>query len=184
MHSEQISDYLAQLQKVIEKTPVHDIEMVIDVIQHARTGRKNIFILGNGGSASTASHFTCDLNKQGIKQGLPHFKAICLSDNTPNLTAWSNDVSYQDCFSKQLENFIEKDDVVIGITSSGNSENVIRALNYAKTVGAETIAFSGFDGGKVRNIAKLCVIVPSQSVPQIEDMHLILEHLITECLRH
>ncbi len=143
--------------------------------------------MGNGGSAATASHFACDLAK-GTTMGkgdlTPRFRVTTLTDNVPLLTAWSNDADYSSVFLEQLRNILEPGDVVIAISASGNSENVVRATEYANANLAITVVLTGFEGGKLKKIAQECLIVPSHSMERIEDVHLILEHLICSWLRN
>ncbi len=175
--------YLGELKRSIDDLPLDRIKDIADVLRSAYKKGRHVFIMGNGGSAATASHFVCDLAKGTRVRGKRHFKAVGLTDNVPLLTAWSNDVSYRDVFKSQLENLLEKDDVVVVFTGSGNSANILEAVKYAKKMKARTVAFTGFDGGKVRKLADVCLIVPSNSMERVEDMHLILEHLIKLHLR-
>ncbi|MBM3158052.1 MAG: SIS domain-containing protein, partial [Chloroflexi bacterium] len=140
-------------------------------------------IFGNGGSAAIASHFACDLNKGAICLGQPRFRAISLTDSQPLLSAWADDTSFEDIFAQQLDNHVESGDVVIGISNSGNSMNVVNALKLANLRGATTIALTGFGGGKVKYIAHVCVVVNTNSIEHVEDVHLLLEHAVTTCLR-
>jgi D-sedoheptulose 7-phosphate isomerase len=178
-----ITEYIEQVRITLSRLPVEKIEGVIEILQKARIERKSVFIFGNGGSAATASHFACDLNKGAICSGQPRFKAVALTDNMPLVYAWANDSAYEDVFAEQLKNYLEPGDVVIGISGSGRSRNVVDALKLANSRGATTLAFTGFDGGEVKDIAQLYIIVPSNSMEQTEDIHLLLEHLITTCLR-
>lgn len=170
--------YLSDLVMSIQGLPLNKIMEIVDVLKAAYKKGRHIFIMGNGGSAATASHFVCDLAKGTRVAGKKHFKVIGLTDNIPLLTAWSNDYSYKDVFRGQLENLLEKDDVVIVFTGSGNSANVIDAVKYAKKIKARTIAFAGFDGGKIKKLADICLVAPSNNMERVEDLHLILEHLI------
>lgn len=153
------------------------------ILAEANKNNKKVFICGNGGSAATASHFVCDLAKGTIVKGRKRFKVIGLTDNIPLMTAWSNDTSYANLFKEQLENLIEEGDVVIGISGSGNSENVLNALLLANERLAITIGLTGFEGGKLKGVAQECLVVPSNSMEQIEDIHLMLEHLICTYLK-
>ena len=123
------------------------IERIFDLVKESRIKKRRIFLIGNGGSASTASHFVCDLNKTAKIKGLNRSQAFALNDNAPLVFAISNDISYDSVFEEQLKNFLEKDDLVIAISGSGNSENIIKAVNYANENGAITIGLTGFDGG-------------------------------------
>ena len=170
--------YLSELVTSINAIPLDKIREIAGVLKEAYKKRRHVFIMGNGGSAATASHFVCDLAKGTRVPGKKHFKVIGMTDNVPLLTAWSNDVAYKDVFKSQLENLLEKDDIVIVFTGSGNSPNVLEAAKYSKKTKAKTIAFTGFDGGKIKKLADICMIVPSNNMERIEDIHLVLEHLI------
>lgn len=178
-----IREYLSEVQEVLERIPVDDISRVIDALILAYLQDAQIFIMGNGGSAATASHFANDLNKAASSGGSKRFRAIALTDNVPLLTAWGNDLSYGDIFVEQLKNLYRDSAVVIGISGSGNSENVLRALRFAKSQGGTTIGFTGYQGGKIKQIASECIVVPSNCMQQIEDAHLVLEHLVCTVLR-
>jgi D-sedoheptulose 7-phosphate isomerase len=175
--------YMEQVRATIAGLDVETIGQIVEVLHEARIERRRIFIFGNGGSAATASHFACDLNKGAICSGQPRFRAIALTDCMPLLSAWANDTAYENIFAQQLENHVEPGDVVIGISGSGNSMNVVNALKLANIRGATTIALTGFDGGKVKDIAHICLIVRNNSIEQVEDIHLLLGHAITTCLR-
>jgi D-sedoheptulose 7-phosphate isomerase len=178
-----IRRYISDINIALEGLPVDKITEAIDLLGKARLKGKRVFIFGNGGSAATASHFASDLSKGAICQGKPRIKAFALTDNIPLLTAWANDTSYENIFAEQLENVVEPGDVVIGISSSGNSPNVLKGIKVARARGATTIGFIGFDGGKLRDLVDIAVIVPSHNMEQVEDIHLLLEHVITTCLR-
>ena len=178
-----IGDYIEEVRDTLSRLEVDDIGRIVEVLERAREEGRRVFILGNGGSASTASHFACDLSKGAINPTKPRIKAMALTDNLPVLSAWANDTAYENIFAEQLENHLEAGDVVIGISGSGNSPNVLNALKLANDKGATPIAFTGFDGGRVKDIAGLCIIVPNNSMEQVEDIHLLLEHVITTCLR-
>ena len=170
--------YLDDLIKSIDNIPLDKVEDIADILKEAYKKGRRIFVMGNGGSAATASHFVCDLAKGSGVKGKKKFKVIGLTDNVPLLTAWGNDASYDDIFSAQLEPLLEKGDLVVVFTGSGNSKNILKAVKYANSAGAHSIAFTGFNGGRVKNLAKTCLIVPSNNMERIEDIHLVLEHLI------
>jgi D-sedoheptulose 7-phosphate isomerase len=181
-----ISMYFEKLKLDLDRIMIDfslEISEIIDVLLDARNHGKNVFIMGNGGSSSTASHFVGDLSKGAIVHGKPRFKAISLTDNAPNVLAWANDKSYEDIFTEQLKNLMNPQDIVIGISGSGNSENVIKAINYANEAGCVTIGFSGFDGGKLLKIAQYNIHVDDTYMQRVEDVHLILEHLLTSIIR-
>jgi len=175
--------YLTRLSRAIDDIPRESIWDVIDVLMEAWRSGRRVFILGNGGSASTASHMVNDLNKLTIAPGRPRFKAMCLADNVPLLTAWGNDTAYENIFVEQMLNFLEPEDVVIGISASGNSRNVVKALRVAGERGAVTVAFTGCDGGQCRRIAHHCICVPSSHLGHQEDVHLVLDHVIANTLK-
>jgi D-sedoheptulose 7-phosphate isomerase len=139
--------------------------------------------MGNGGSAATASHFVCDLAKNTRYEGWPPFRVIGLTDNIASLTAYANDEGYQNVFSQQLANLVRPGDIVIGISASGNSPNVLRAIDLANQAKARTIGFTGFDGGQLGKMVDLHINVPSNIIEQVEDIHLMLEHMIVKTLK-
>ena len=182
-----VENYFAELSKGLNKLDKNKIKTIIDVIYNAWENEKQIFILGNGGSASTASHFACDIGKGTLGRNyndrrIKRFKVISLTDNVATITAYANDLSFDDVFSQQLNNLVCKDDVVIAITGSGNSVNVIKALDVAKQAKAITIAFLGFDGGKVKDMVDYPLIFEDSHYGRVEDAHMILEHLISSAL--
>ncbi len=175
---ERIQKYISHLQDVLERLKLDDVRQSIDVIMEAYSANKQIFVVGNGGSASTASHLACDLGKGTSVAGKPRFRVISLTDNVATMTAWSNDVAYEDVFVEQLKNLVNAGDVVIGISASGNSENVIRAMQHAADIGCNTIGWSGFGGGKLATICDVNVVVDSHQYGPVEDVHLILNHVL------
>lgn len=178
-----IETYFTQLQETVANLPTDLVDQVITVLlQNARQGHK-VFIFGNGGSASTASHFACDLAKNTQVPGAPQFRVISLADNMPLMTAWANDTSFDNIFAAQLSPLVEAGDVVIGISCSGNSANVLRAMEAARQHGAITIGFTGNEGGKLKQIVDVCIQVPSPRIEHQEDTHLILEHCICAAIR-
>jgi len=178
-----VKGYLIELAQVVSRMPREAICAVIDELHRARMRRAQVFLFGNGGSAATASHMANDLNKLTIVPGQPRFRSLALSDNVPCLTAWGNDLAYEDVFVEQLRNFLEPDDVVIGISGSGNSPNVLKALAMAREMGARTIGFTGQDGGQLKELVDICVHVPSDQLTIQEDGHMILDHTISSTLR-
>lgn len=176
-----IEESITCLQKFKKLIP--RIEKICQILIDARDSKRKIFLIGNGGSASTASHFICDLNKTSTMKEKKRIKAISLVDNIPIISAYGNDTSYDLIFVEQLKNLLEPKDVVIAISGSGNSENVIKAVSYAKKEGAIIIGLTGFNGGKLKSKCDECFIVPSNSMYRIEDMHLIINHIVTSVLR-
>lgn len=167
----------------IKSEQIDVINKILDHLENARENERQIIIFGNGGSASTSSHFTSDLQKTSIIDNAPRFRAICLTDNIPVLTAWANDTSYESIFSSQLENFLRADDIVIAISGSGNSPNVVKATELANKIGAKTISFTGKDGGLLAKTAKINLSIPNSDMLTIETMHLLICHLLTTLLR-
>jgi len=178
-----LREYIEGLQDTLRRLPMDRIESVISLLEQAGARGRRIFIMGNGGSASTASHFVCDLAKNTRHPGKPLFRVIGLADNMAIFSAYANDEGYENVFAQQLANLIEADDVAIAISASGNSPNVVRAMELARTQGATTIGFTGFDGGKLGTIVDVQVHVPSRRIEHVEDIHLMLEHMITARLR-
>ena len=179
-----LEQYQSGLAKSIANLPLGKIQEVIQVLNAKRQNGNRIFIMGNGGSASTASHFACDLNKNTRQAGFPDFRASCLTDNIPAFSAYANDEGYENVFSKQLQNDVAEGDVVIGISASGNSENVLRGINYAQKSGALTIGFTGYDGGKLGGMVDLHIHIGNSVIEQVEDLHLVLEHMIIYSLKY
>ena len=175
--------YLAQLQKTVANLPVDLIDRVIAILLESARQRNKVFIFGNGGSASTASHFACDLAKNTQVPGAPHFRVIGLTDNMALMTAWANDTAFDNIFAAQLSPLVEPGDVVIGISCSGNSVNVLKAMEVARQHGATTIGFTGDHGGQLKDRVDLCIQVSSPRIEQQEDAHLILEHCICAAIR-
>jgi D-sedoheptulose 7-phosphate isomerase len=154
------------------------VEQAIDWFRDARSKKATIFVCGNGGSASTASHFACDIIKGASFKRDERFRIMALTDSLPTLTAYSNDVSYECVFAEQLKNFAGPDDLVMCISGSGNSPNVLRAMEYANSIGCRTIALTGRDGGKLAGMAGLNIQVPVPHMGRIEDGHMIICHMI------
>ena len=150
----------------------------IDWLAEARDEQRHIFVCGNGGSASTASHFVCDMVKGASYNRAKRFRIMALTDQLPTLTAYANDVSYEAVFVEQLRNFAKPGDVFLGISGSGNSPNVLRAMEYANETGCKTIALTGRDGGQLGPLAQLNIQVPVPHMGRIEDAHMVACHMI------
>ncbi|HZS75110.1 MAG TPA: SIS domain-containing protein [Ktedonobacteraceae bacterium] len=178
-----ITTYFTQLEQMMRAISLSDLEKALRLLEEAYYQGHRIFVMGNGGSAATASHFALDLAKNTIMPGAPRLKAISLTDHVPLITAWSNDTHYEHIFEEQLANMIEPGDVVIGISASGNSQNVINAVKLAKKVGASTIGLLGARGGKLKQMVDAYVLAPGQNIEQEEDAHMILAHVITRHMR-
>jgi D-sedoheptulose 7-phosphate isomerase len=173
-----IADYVERLQEVIADLPLDRIEQIGEIIYRAYENRKQLFIIGNGGSAATASHMACDMAKNTITAHAPRFRILSLTDNTPLLSALANDVGYEHVFTEQLVNLVQPGDVLVALSASGNSPNVVGAMHYARERGATIIALLGFDGGRAAKLADECVVVPSRDYGIVEDIHLILNHTL------
>lgn len=180
---ESIDSYLAEVTHVLKKLPTEALEQAIYRLEEARWKGQQVLTCGNGGSAATAIHFASDLSKGALAASKPPIRAKSLCDNVALLTAWANDASYDDVFTQQLAPWIRAGDVLIAVSGSGNSQNVLNAVQMARAVEATTIGFTGFKGGKLKDIVDICIMVPSDSMEQVEDIHLLLCHLITACLR-
>ena len=181
-----VFSYIMDLKSTLDELDYTQLEKIINVLLSARKNDKQIFILGNGGSAATASHFACDLGKGTIdyaNSDFRRFRAISLTDNLALITALGNDLSYNHIFAEQLKNLVNPGDVVIGISASGNSPNILEAFDVAKKVGAITIGFLGFGGGKARHIVDYHLTVSSRNYGISEDFHMIVEHIITQIIR-
>ncbi len=170
-------DYRNSLKLAVDSVDIDVVKKAVDWIKEARDNGSQIFVFGNGGSASTAAHLACDLVKGASYQCDKRFKVLALTDNIQTITAYSNDVDYKDVFIEQLKNFINKDDLVIALSGSGNSENVIRAIDYANEYGCRTIGLSGMDGGRLRQKSQLSIHVENNHMGIIEDAHMIISHM-------
>jgi D-sedoheptulose 7-phosphate isomerase len=171
-------DYRTQLLDAINKIDLAKVDQAIALFQEALDNDCQIFTCGNGGSASTASHLVCDILKGASYQKTRRFRIMALTDSLSTITAYSNDVSYDIVFAEQLKNFARAGDIVLAISGSGNSPNVLRAVEYANSIGCKTIALTGRDGGKLGPLAGLNIQVPVPHMGRIEDAHLIVCHMI------
>jgi D-sedoheptulose 7-phosphate isomerase len=183
MFREFVSSYFGGLEVCRQEVPLDDLERVLQAILRAYEAERTVFVFGNGGSASTASHLACDMGKGTAIHGQRRLRVVSLADNAALLTAWANDTSYEMVFKEQLENLLQPGDVVIAISASGNSPNVVRAVEYAKERGAVTIGFIGFGGGKLKKLVDLDITVSSRNYGQVEDYHLTLNHIFSQYLR-
>lgn len=171
--------YFDVLKIVVDGLAHEGVDAIADELMIAYQEGRKVLLFGNGGSASLASHFACDLGKgTAYCNGGRRFRVIALTDNLPILTAWANDSSYEDVFSEQLRNFIEPDDIAFAVSGSGNSKNVLKALEVARDLGARTIGISGFDGGRMKSLCDVCVVVPCTDMQIIEDLHLAMAHAL------
>ena len=170
--------YKFELLKAVETIDLEKVEQAIEIFRRAREEGRRIFVCGNGGSASTASHFACDMVKGASYGRASRFRIMALTDSLPTITAYSNDVSYECVFVEQLKNFAEPGDVVMAISGSGNSPNVLRAVEYANAMGCRTVALTGRNGGELGRLAELNLQVSHPHMGRIEDAHMIVAHMI------
>lgn len=175
--------YFAELMRVLQKLPFDVVEQITSVLLRAYTENRTVYLFGNGGSAALASHSACDLGKGTALAGRRRFRVLALTDNVALLTAWANDTSYADIFAEQLRTFVAKGDIVLAISASGNSANVLNGLRVARESGAFTVGLTGFQGGNMKGLCDLCLVVPSNSMQFIEDVHLCITHCIFTSLR-
>ena len=177
-----IRHYFGTVQSLLDEIPFQAVDDVVNILMEAARMGRMVYVFGNGGSAATATHMGCDLAKRPAVAGQPRLRVIALNDNTSIMTAISNDISYDEVFAEQLRPLVRPHDIVIGISGSGNSRNVLNAIQVANDAGAVTIGFCGFDGGKLKGMVQYAVHVPSSNMAMVEDVHLMLEHAICEKL--
>ena len=186
------NEYLEEVSEIAEKLDRGSIDGAIEILYQAWKHDNQVFTIGNGGSASTATHLACDLNKWVSDEAARKFRAFSLVDNIPLVSALTNDNGWGDIYSEQLRNFFRKGDVVVAISVHGGSgsdkagpwsQNLLKAVKYAKDNGGKVIGLAGFDGGVLKTASDACVVVPAHSTPHVEGMHLVLTHLICEQLR-
>jgi D-sedoheptulose 7-phosphate isomerase len=182
-HMTLFQQYVAEITHTLARLPWQETQLVVDILRTAWLTGKQVFILGNGGSAATASHMACDLGKNTAVPGLPRLRVMSLNDNMAHFSAYANDNGYENVFAEQLSNFVNDGDVVIAISTSGNSPNVLCAIERARVCGAITIGLCGYQGGRLSQLVDMPIIVPSDNIEQIEDIHLMLGHMMTASLR-
>jgi len=173
-----LEQYKTALLETLDSIDLAKVNQAIEWLSTARAQHKQVFVCGNGGSASTASHFACDIVKGASYGHTERFRILALTDPMPTLTAYANDAGYEYVFVEQLKNFAGPGDVFMGISGSGNSPNVIRAMEYANSIGCRTIALTGRDGGKLGPMAQLNIQVPAPHMGRIEDAHMVICHMI------
>jgi len=185
-------DYLNEVSEIAVRLDKGSIDKAIGILHEAWKGDNQVFAIGNGGSASTATHFACDLNKWVSDEADRKFRAFSLVDNIPLVSALTNDNGWGDIYSEQLRNFFRKGDVLVAISVHGGSgsdkagpwsQNLLKAVKYAKDNGGKVVGLSGFDGGVLKTASDACIVVPADSTPHVEGMHLVLTHLMCEQLR-
>jgi D-sedoheptulose 7-phosphate isomerase len=179
---ETINKYLVDYKSTIDNLKINEILALSDLLEKTRIAKKKVFIFGNGGSGSTASHFACDINKGVSLTQKNRHRVIALTDNIPTMLAYANDCGYDSVFVEQLKNFIEVGDVVIGISGSGNSKNVLNAIEYANQLGNITVGLTGFGGGKLKEISKLSVNANVNDMQLSEDIHMMVVHILMKTL--
>ena len=183
--------YIQEVTETLERLPLQRVQQVCDVLFKAYEEDRAVFLFGNGGSAALASHLACDLGKGTHSpkpdsldlSGVKRLRVFSVTDNVPMITAWANDSQYEDVFAEQIENFIQPNDVAFGISGSGNSPNVLKALRLAREKGAITVGLTGFRGGKMEELLDFAIVVPSENMQQIEDAHLVVAHMVFLDLR-
>jgi D-sedoheptulose 7-phosphate isomerase len=175
-----VTDYLNRLRSAIDDLPGDRLEALGEKLIRAYSNEKQVFTVGNGGSASTASHMAADLGKNTIGPNMRRFRILSLNDNAAIVTALANDIGYESIFSEQLINLIRPGDLLVAISGSGNSPNVLRAMSYAREQCAEVIGILGFDGGSALALSDLAVVVPIDHYGVVEDVHLIINHILVE----
>ncbi|MDA4135987.1 MAG: SIS domain-containing protein [Thaumarchaeota archaeon] len=184
--------YLKEVSEIAKNIDRESVDAAIGILYDAWKNDQQIFMVGNGGSASTATHFACDLNKWVSDEAERKFRAFSLVDNIPLVSALTNDNGWGDVYYEQLRNFLRKGDVVVAISVHGGSgsdkagpwsQNLLKAVKYAKDNGAKVVGLAGFDGGVLKTAADACIVVPADSTPHVEGMHLVVTHLMCEQLR-
>jgi len=178
-----LNDYIAALDGALKKIAPAKFEQIVSILVDAYKNDKQVFIAGNGGSAGTANHFVCDFGKNAIPftgtgPGKRRFRIISVSDNIEKISALGNDIGFEEIYRQQLINLMREGDVLIIVSASGNSPNVVRACEYAKEMKARIIALAGFNGGKIKDFAEASIVVPLDSYEQVEDIHLVILHMI------
>jgi D-sedoheptulose 7-phosphate isomerase len=182
-YREAIQQYLVAVSQAIAAIPVEAIWQTAQVLFRAWQNKKAVYICGNGGSATTAIHMANDFVKFTCVDGKPRMRAVALTSNIALLTAWANDEDYDHIFLRQLESFLEPEDVLVGISASGNSVNVLLAAQYAEEHGGISIGLTGKSGGKLKQITRYCLCIPDENIPRAEDGHLVIDHILSSMLR-
>ena len=186
-NEEQINQYLEEIKEICDQISTEDIDDAIELLFDAWKNGNQVFFCGNGGSAGTATHFMCDLFKVTIVENQKRFRSFCLNDNIPLMTALINDDGWDNLFIEQLKNLYNKGDVLVCFSVHGGagkdkagawSQNLLKAMDYVNKNGGKTIGFSGFDGGAMKDLATVSIVVPFDATPHVEAFHVVLQHLI------
>lgn len=175
--------YLRRIPAILGKLPYGAIDEAAEALFETYRDDRTLFVFGNGGSAALASHTACDFGKGTCVNGNRRFRVVSFTDNVPLLTAWANDQCYEDVFAEQLRSFVRAGDAVLAISGSGRSPNVLRGLQAARDANARTIGLTGFDGGKMKMLCDVCIVVPCDNMQLIEDLHVAVAHSIFSVLR-
>jgi len=187
-----VENYFGEVKGIADEISKEKIADIVNALYEAWKRGSHIYIIGNGGSASTATHFKCDLEKSTIVEGKQRFRATALVDNIPLVSALVNDNGWSEVYVEQLKNVFNKKDVVIAISVHGSSgkdkaglwsQNLLKAMQFAKDNGGVTIGMAGFDGGVMKDVADYCIVVPKDSTPHVESFHVVIAHLICQCLK-
>ena len=181
-YNNEIVAYFERVKETVDELNIVEINCAMNVIVDAYERGGTIYIFGNGGSAATASHFVCDFNKGLSEQRTKKFNLVCLNDNTPILMAIANDIGYDEIFSFQLKNKLDPNDLVIGISGSGNSLNVINAIIYAKECSVKTIGITGYKGGRLKELSDYSLHVSIDDMQVVEDIHMMFDHMMMRVL--
>ena len=181
-----VAEHLAEVRRSLDSLSVVEVGRFLDCLESAYRDDRQVFIAGNGGSAATASHMSCDLAKNLYPStpgtAVRRFRVTSLTDNVPLITALANDCGYDAVFSEQLSNLVQPDDLLVVISASGNSPNIVRAIEVARDRGARTAALLGFDGGQARALVDVALVVQSDNYGRVEDLHMIINHLLVAWL--
>lgn len=186
-NEKEIEQYFKEIKYICDNISREDIDKTIEILFDAWKNGNQVFFCGNGGSASTATHFMCDLFKVTIVEGKKRFKSFCLNDNIPLITALINDDGWDNLFIEQLKNLFRSGDIIVCFSVHGGagrdkagawSQNLLKAMDYVKNNGGKTIGFAGFDGGAMKDLADVCIVVPYNATPHVEAFHVVLQHLI------
>lgn len=175
-----IKSYTNKLKKLLDNVDARSIGDIIDLLESTQNRKGIVYVLGNGGSSATASHMANDLNVGLKRRNIRKFNVVSLADNSPVVTAISNDIGYENIFYMQLLDVLKPEDIIIAISCSGNSANITKAVNYAKKIGSKVVGCTGFDGGELKQLSDICfhVDTPKGEYGLVEDMHMILDHII------